>query len=675
MTMQKIDVSSAEAKSADLLAENIERLKALFPELITEGPNGAAVNLDVLKALVGDATVTDADEKYGLNWHGKRRARQLALTPSTGTLRPCPEESVDWDSTQNLMIEGDNLEVLKLLQKSYAGKVKLIYIDPPYNTGKDFVYPDNFQDNIKNYLELTGQVEGGKKLSSNTEASGRFHTDWLNMIYPRLKLARGLLKDNGVVFISIDEREYSALRTICCDIFGEENVVGTIVWKNATDNNPTNVATEHEYLLVVAKKKDSIDAEWKSSISDIKDVLINIGEELTARLKGKELRSAYGEWFRQHKAELWPLDRYKYIDEGGVYTGSQSVHNPGREGYRYDVLHPVTKLPCKQPLMGYRFPKQTMDELLAADRILFGNDETKIIELKVYASEFKEKLSSLLELDGRLGAYDLKEDFPTEGKVFTNPKPVRLYQAFLPFLLKDDGDLVVDFFAGSGATAKAVWKLNSKDSISRKFFLVQLPEPLNANDKDQKAAVKLCDALGVPRNISEITKERLRRAAAKVKADNPDWQGDTGFRVFKLDHSNIRAWNPDPADLEQTLFDHEDHLLEGRSEADVLYELLLKLGLDLCVPIEQQEIAGKQVYAVGGGVLLACLAEQIGQEQVESLAQGIIDWHKELDPAGDATCVFRDSAFETATGAADDVAKTNLTAILAQHGIQNVRSL
>ncbi len=667
--MQKIDATSPEAQSADLVVGNIEQLKALFPDLITEGPNGVAVNVDVLKALVGDQTATDADEKYGLNWHGKRRARQLALTPSTGTLRPCPDESIDWETTQNLMIEGDNLEVLKLMQKSYAGKVKLIYIDPPYNTGKDFVYPDNFQDNIKNYLELTGQVESGQKVSSNTEASGRFHTDWLNMMLPRLKLARGLLRDNGVIFISIDEREYSALRLMCCDIFGEENIVGTVVWKNATDNNPTNVATEHEYLLVVAKKKESIDAEWKSSISDIKDVLVRIGDDLTAKFKGQELQGAYDAWFREHKAELWPLDRYKYIDEGGVYTGSQSVHNPGREGYRYDVPHPVTKRPCKQPLMGYRFPKETMDELLAADRILFGDDESKIIELKVYASDFKEKLSSLLELDGRLGAYDLKEDFPTEGKVFTNPKPVRLYEAFLPLLLKDHGDLVVDFFAGSGATAKAVWKLNSKDSIRRTFCLVQLPEPLNASDKDQKAAVKLCDSLGVPRIISEITKERLRRAGNKVKADIPLFSGDTGFRVFKLATSNIRAWNPNPTDLEQTLFAHQDHLIEDRTESDVLYELLLKLGLDLCVPIEQRTINGKDVHSVGGGVLMACLSSSISRDDVEPIAQGIIAWNKELAPAGDTTCVFRDSAF------ADDVAKTNLAAILEQHGIQNVRSL
>lgn len=507
------------------------------------------------------------------------------------------------------------------------------------------------------------------------------------MIYPRLKLARGLLKDNGVIFISIDEREYSSLRILCCDIFGEENVVGTVVWKNATDNNPTNVATEHEYLLVVAKKKDSIDTEWKSSISDIKDVLIKIGSELTGSFKGEELRDSYSTWFRAHKAELWPLDRYKYIDEGGVYTGSQSVHNPGREGYRYDVLHPVTKLPCKQPLMGYRFPKQTMAELLASDRIIFGDDESKIIELKVYASEFKEKLSSLLELDGRLGAYDLKEDFPNEGKVFTNPKPVRLYEAFLPFLLKDHGDLVVDFFAGSGATAKAVLKLNAKDAVRRSFCLVQLPEPLDASDKDQKAAVQLCDLLRVPRNIAEITKERLRRAASKIIAAHasqisatgqlpledsnqpPATLPDLGFRVFKLDHSNIRAWNPKPDDLAQAVIDYQDNLTAGRTESDILYELLLKLGLDLCVPIATRHLAGLAVHAVGGGVLMACLAPAIASTAVDALATGIIAWRKELAPAGDTTCVFRDSAF------ADDIAKTNLSAILAQQGIQNVRSL
>jgi adenine-specific DNA-methyltransferase len=318
--------------------------------------------------------------------------------------------------------------------------------------------------------------------------------------------------------------------------------------------------------------------------------------------------------------------------------------------------------------MGYRFPKETMDDLLESGRILFGDDETKIVELKVYASEFREKLSSVLELDGRLGSYDLKEDFPSEGKVFTNPKPVRLFESFFPFIAKNDDDLIVDFFAGSGTTAKSIWRLTSRDSIRRRFCLIQLPEPLNPDDRDQKAAIQLCDSLGAPRLLSEITKERLRRAGAKIKADNPMFAGDTGFRVYKLAESNIRAWQPS-GNLEQDLIDHVEHIVPDRSEADVLAELLLKLGLNLCVPIERREIAGKTVHSIGGGVLQVCLATRIGAMDAEPLALGIADWHTALAPAGDATCVFRDNAFE------NDVAKTNLAAILKQHGIAQVRSL
>lgn len=263
---------------------------------------------------------------------------------------------------------------------------------------------------------------------------------------------------------------------------------------------------------------------------------------------------------------------------------------------------------------------------------------------------------------------ELKELF--DSPPFDTPKPISLGQRILSLTTAGaENDIIVDFFAGSGTTGHAVLAQNASDGGKRRYILVQLPEPLDLENKEQRTAAEFCDQLRKPRTIAELTKERLRRAAAKIKADNPMFTGDTGFRVFKLDHSNIRAWNPNPADLEASLFDHQDHLLEGRSEADVLYELLLKLGLDLCVPIEQRTIAGREVHSVGGGVLMACLAEQITGEQVEPLAQGIIDWHKELAPAGDTTCVFRDSAFE------NDVAKTNLAAILEQHGIQNVRSL
>lgn len=668
--MKKLTNADPETKSPDLVAENIERLKALFPELVTEGPNGVAVNVDVLKQLVGDSTVTDADEKYGLNWHGKRRARQLSLNPSTGTLRPCPEESVDWDTTQNLMIEGDNLEVLKLLHRSYAGRVKLIYIDPPYNTGDDRVYRDDFRDNIANYQMLTGQIDSdGRRLTSNTDASGRFHTDWLNMVYPRLKLARRLLKPDGVLFISIDEREYSSLRLVCAEVFGEENLLGTIVWKNATDNNPTNIATEHEYILVVARGREALEAEWKSAVSDVKTILGRIGDQLTAQFKGESLKSEYEIWYRQHKSELWPLDRYKYIDEGGVFTGSQSVHNPGREGYRYDILHPVTKKPCKQPLLGYRFPPETMDELLAQGKVLFGDDENKIIELKIYAHEYQDKLASVLELDGRLGAYDLKEDFPTEGSVFRNSKPVRLLAAFFPFLLKNDGDVALDFFAGSGVSGKAIYSLNNRDGVKRRFVLVQLPEPLDPNEREQKAAYVFCEKNRLPKNIAELTKERLRRAGRRIRDENPMFAGDLGFRVFKLDSSNIQAWEPDRDNLPQTIEASIEHLKTDRTEQDVLFELLVKLGLDLCVPIEQKAIAGKDIHSIGAGTLLVCLATEVTRDDIEPLALGMVEWHKALAPAGETTVVFRDSAF------ADDVAKTNLTAILQQHGLENVRSI
>ena len=663
--MKKLTAEDVETKSADIVAENIDHLKALFPEAITEGK----VDFEVLKQILGGA-VDEREEKYGLNWHGKRRARQLALTPSAGTLRPCPEDSVDWDTTRNLMIEGDNLEVLKLLQKSYAGKVKLIYIDPPYNTGGDFVYADDFQDNIKNYLIRTGQIESdGRRNVANTDSSGRFHTEWMNMMYPRLKLARGLLRPDGLIFISIDEREYSHLRTMCAEIYGEENLLGTVVWKNATDNNPTNIATEHEYLLAVSKDKDGLEKEWKSQVSDVKDVLVGVGKDLTSKFAGEELTAAYEKWFREHKAGLWPLDRYKYIDAGGVYTGSQSVHNPGREGYRYDVPHPVTKRPCKQPLMGYRFPKETMDDLLAQGRILFGEDEDKIVELKVYASEYEEKLSSILDLDGRLGAYDLREDFPEDGKVFSNPKPVRLFTSFFPFLLKKDGDIVMDFFAGSGATAKAVFQMNSQDSIRRRVVLVQLPEMLDPHNKEQRLPAKLCDQLGKPRNIAELTKERLRRAAKKVQRENSLFAGDLGFRVFKLASSNIQAWDPNRDDLPKTLQESIEHLKTDRSEQDIFFEVLLKEGLDLTIPTESKTIAEKTVHSIGAGTLIVCLAEKISSAEVESLALGIVAWRGELAPAGETKLVFRDSAF------VDDVAKTNLTAILQQHGLGNVRSL
>ena len=653
--MQKIDATSVEAQSADLMAANIGQLKALFPELITEGPNGAAVNVDVLKALVGDKTATDADEKYGLSWHGKRRARQLALTPSTGTLRPCPEDSVDWDTTQNLMIEGDNLEVLKLLQKSYAGKVKLIYIDPPYNTGKDFVYPDNFQDNIQNYLELTGQADGGRKISSNTDASGRFHTDWLNMMYPRLKLARHLLKEDGVIFISIDSTEVANLRGICDEIFGGECFVIDLIWKKRDGApNDRTIGSIHEHILVYGK-----------TISP--NSTRTLAEDNFNLMPRTEKADAEYQLFKE-VVGLDPRGRFRKIDTTANAKGGRDVVS-----LHYGIQNPYTK-EFVYPRDGtcWRHSEEEMKRLQSENRLYWGVSGTASTPMrKLFLSEAKAGMTTpsiLPDMPLNQHAARELEILFSQKSVFDTPKPVGLL-SLITHIGSNDGDIVLDFFSGSGSLGEAVMSVDAGSNAKRRFILVQLPEPLDSSIGEQRIAAEYCDQIKVPRNIAELTKERLRRAANRIRTDNPLFNGDLGFQVFRLDTSNIRAWNPNPADLDQTLFNHQDHLVDGRTESDVLYELLIKLGLDLCVPIARQTIGGKDVHAVGGGVLMACLAEHIEAAEVEVVAQGIVAWRKELAPAGDTTCVFRDSAF------ADDVAKTNMAAILNQHGIQNVRSL
>ncbi|WP_047218814.1 site-specific DNA-methyltransferase [Delftia lacustris] len=624
--MQKIDATAPEAQSADLVAGNIAQLRALFPELLTEGSKGAAVNVDVLKALVGDATVTDADEKYGLNWHGKRRARQLALTPSSGTLRPCPEESVDWDSTQNLMIEGDNLEVLKLLQKSYAGKVKLIYIDPPYNTGKDFVYPDSFQDSIENYLELTGQAVGGRRISSNVEASGRFHTDWLNMTYPRLRLARDLLSQDGSIFISIDDREAPRLRSVMDEIFGEENFVACCVWqKRYSRENRGAIGDAHEYLMVYSR-----DFDYFQKIRG----LIAPTEEQTAVYRNPN-NDPKGRW----RPVPMTAQGYRPNQMYEITTPSGAKHRPP-EGRCWGMI------------------ESEYLKLVAQDRIYFGKDGSSQPNVIRYLTELDGLVPWTWWPSSEVGHTDearkeIQSIFGSQS-VFDTPKPTRLLQRVLEIgTAPANEDLVLDFFAGSGTIGDAVYKQNLKDGGNRRFIAVQLPEPQDSEEFN---------------SISKITKERLTRAGKTVRSSK-NGSVDVGFRCFKLASSNLRAWNPDSGNLQTDLLDHQDHVLSGRSEHDLLYELLIKLGLDLCVPIQQQVIAGKYVYAVGAGVLVACLAESITAAEVETLAEGIVTWHQQLAPAGETTCVFRDSAF------ADDVAKTNMAAILQQQGIQNVRSL
>lgn len=381
-------------------------------------------------------------------------------------LVPHPEKSIGGEALDgSLVIHGDNLKALKALLPHYAGKVNCIFIDPPYNTGaENWCYNDNVNSPIMRDWFAANPISKDDLLR---------HDKWLCMMYPRLKLLIELLSPNGLIFVCIDDNELYHLRVILDELLGDGNWIGTIVWKNVTDNNPTRISIEHEYIVCFSKSKNDTPAEWKSAVSDVKTKLIEIGAQLNEQYQDAEmLQAAYSNWFKENKPYLWPLDRYKYIDKGGVYTGSQSVHNPGREGYRYDVIHPIKKKPCKEPLMGYRFPESTMKELLAADKILFGEDETKIIELKVYASEFEDKLPSVIELDGRIAAYELREIFPESKKVFDNPKPSQLVEQILSFVAPP-GSVILDSFAGSGTTAHAVLSLNKRDDGKRRFILVE----------------------------------------------------------------------------------------------------------------------------------------------------------------------------------------------------------
>lgn len=663
MSIQKIESGMPESQSADILADNLARLKALFPELVTEGAKGPAINIDVLKALVGDATATDAEEKYGLNWHGKRAARQLALTPSTGTLRPCPEESVDWNTTQNLMIEGDNLEVLKLLQKSYAGKIKLIYIDPPYNTGKDFVYPDDFKDNIKNYLELTGQVEGGRKISSNTEASGRFHTDWLNMMLPRLQLARNLLRDDGAIFVSIDDGEVDSLKKLGVEVFGDECFVGILsVLVNPRGRHLDKyIAQTHDNIVVFVKDPD-VDGSIFGAAKQ--GAMLEEYDKEDSRGKYRELG------LRNRNQAFNPVTRPKLWFPLYVDASAGTVSLTADERHTEEVW-PVTPDGVKTCWTWGKEKVKTEKELLTASQL---NDGTWRVYRKDYLNGPDGEVASTLaksiwlekDFNNDYGRKAIKELLGAP--VMDFPKSPFLIQRIVSIASKSD-DIVLDFFAGSGTTGHAVMAQNALDEAQRRFILVQLPEPLSPDVKEQSTAAEFCDSLGCPRTIAEITKERLRRAGASVRAEAPLFSGDFGFRAFRLSTSNIKAWTPRNDDIAQSLLDHLEHLNADRSNDDVLYELLLKLGLDLCVPMEIREIAGKTVHSIGGGVLLACFDEKVGVADAESLALGIVAWHKEQATAGEVTCVFRDSAFE------NDVAKTNLAAILEQHGIAKVRSL
>ena len=624
--MTDIAASNTSTLPTNGLDGNIQRLLDLFPEASVDGK----VNFGVLRELLGDF-VDEADEKYTLNWHGKKRARQILLTPSTGTLLPCRDQSVAWESTCNLMMEGDNLEVLKLLQKSYAGKVKLIYIDPPYNTGKDFVYPDDFRDSLGNYLQLTSQVDAdGQKLTSNRETSGRFHTNWLNMMYPRLKVARTLLSADGVMLVSIDDGEVANLRHICDELFGEENFVANVVWqkKYTRANDAKWFSDNHDHILVYARHKEEL--------------------RLAGRARNEEQLKTYAN----------PDDHEK-----GPWKATPLHAKSGSNAASFTFSNGMEWAPPKGTYR--RFNDETMRRMDEGGEIWFGRDGQQVPSRKSFLSEVKDSVTpTTLWLHQEVGhTHEANNDLKTLGMggIFDNPKPVRLIRYMIDLATQPgEGHIVLDFFAGSGTTAQAVMEANAADGGDRRFICVQLPEPVSP-------PVEL-DSVTIT-NIAELAAERIRRSSRGISAQKVEDEPDLGFRYLKLAPSNIQAWDANPDDLESALLGHAEHIIPGRSQDDVLTELLLKLGLDLCDPVEERVIAGKTVHSVDSGALFACLDDGLTDQVVEDLANGIAAWHQELGADSIARIVFDDSGF------AGDVAKANMVGILYQHGFSDVRSI
>lgn len=566
-------------RSLDLTEEKKQELLRLFPEICTEG---GKIDFDRLKLALGEM-VDVGKERYGMNWPGKAECYRTIQAPSTGTLLPCPEESVNFDTTENLIIEGDNLEVLKLLQKAYLGKVKMIYIDPPYNTGNDFIYPDNYTESLQTYLEYTGQVDNeGRKFGTNSDTDGRFHSRWMNMMYPRLYLARNLLCDDGLLMISIDDHEVENLRRLCDEVFGEESFLITLVWQRrqmADSRNQDRASTDHEYIICYKMP--------------------------STKLKGN------------------PIDKSKYSNPDNDPRGSWFsadltgiANKEERPNLHYDLIDPATKIVYPpSSTRGWSCSQDTMARLIDEKRIIWPPKPNGRPRSKKFLNEITREetgFSSWLEIAHTTeGTRSIQELFGE--KVFAFSKPVSLIRVLIDQITEDKGGIILDFFAGSGTTAQAVLELN-QDGGHRKFVLVQLPEPTGRGDYP---------------TITDITKERVRRVIKELNdADEGqlplDSQKDRGFRVFKLAKSNFMPWDAqspkDAVTLTRQLELHIEHIRAGRSPHDILNEILLKSGFPLTTPVEALGLEGKQVFSVAGGVLLICLEPELTMEVIRAMA-------------------------------------------------------
>lgn len=629
---------------------NLEALYQICPSCFTEvkdektGELAHKINFSTLRELLGDNAFEGADEEYGFNWVGKNAARREAARVITKTLRPCPEESVDWENTQNLYIEGDNLEVLKLLQKSYLGKIKMIYIDPPYNTGNDFVYRDDYAMDKDGYDRAAGDVdELGNRFRKNVDTNARFHSDWCSMIYERLLVARALLSNDGVIFISIDDNEVENLRKICDEIFGDDNLVANLIWEQGRKSMAAQVAVNHEYCLIYCKnKRYNIDYDnvtpnknWRTLKKGLDKIYAEA--ERLSNLYGADIEKIEKGLAAFYKSlpdsdPAKAQSHYKRFDPClGIYHPDNISQGTGKGG-RFPIIHPKTGLPCKCPSGGWRFAESKLPELLRENRIAFGADETTVPCLKRFLKETEyEVFASVFYKDGRGASKRL--DSLMSAKLFDYPKDEDVIKNFISLVTSYEysNDVILDFFSGSATTAHALMQLNAEDGGNRKFIMVQLPEETEASSEAYKAGYK---------NICEIGKERIRRAGKKIKeeAGLQAQNLDIGFRVFKCEDSFMNDVYFSPAELKQEdLFSQVENIKDGTSDLSMLFGCMLDWGVQLSLPLSDFTVSGKRVYNVNDGDLVACFAEDVNEDVISAIA--------ELSPL---RVVFRDSCFKEA---------------------------
>ena len=642
---------------------NISLLASLFPDAVTDGK----VDLDVLRDLLGEGADAAATESSGLRWVGMSEARRLSTLPATGTLLPRPEESVDWDSTRNIVIEGDNLEVLRLLRRGYTSKVDVIYIDPPYNTGNDFVYDDKRMSTIRSHESEAGlrddegatqTGEGSIRTEDRLLASAR-HAKWLSMMYPRLLVAHSLLKENGIFIAAIDDIEHARLKLLLDRVFGAENFAANVVWQGGSKNDARFTSGGLDYMLIYAKNKEQLiasDARWTAPKQGLTTVF-SLAAEAWASSAGdaKAATKAFRSALRKIRSELEPaVYRYDQIDESGrvFQTGDLRKPSPTSRS-RYDLHHPTTGRPVPMHENGWVYSPETMAEKIAQGRIIFGEDETTMPRQKRYLDEMEtQAIKPVFARERASASYALSKLLGSNPFPYT--KDVGVLSTWIAAVSERRKDaIVMDFFAGSGSTGHAVMELNAQDNGSRRYILVQLDESTDIAEFS---------------TIAAITRKRLRLAGTQyaVTASAQGLTVDAGFRSFRLATSNLRPWD---GTGELDLIESIDNLVDGRSADDLLVEMMLRLGIELTTPVEKREVAGAPLYCLGGGTLYAYFGEDVSTERSIEVARALVEWREENPVDSDVTIVVRDTGFTNSS------AKLNLEAAIKQAGFTTFRSI